>query len=191
MKGILVREIMSRNPIGLEGDKSVMDGAMLMKNKGISAILVNSGNTQGIVTERDMVTKIVSTGLDPKEVKIEKIMSYPLVTVNEETPVEVAAEIMWKNKIRRLPVKKDESITGILTENDIVRISPGLIEITREIYGNKEPELIKGIHGVCDVCKEYSENLIYKAGKYYCELCFSRQEHSNNILQSVNQGPDE
>ncbi len=180
MNNIVARDVMSRNPISEDGNQTVLKAAQIMRDKGISSILVRQNNSVvGIVTERDLVIKIVGNGIDPSKVTLSEIMSSPLISVNEDTPLELAAEMMWKNKIRRLPVKNGDKITGILTENDIVRISPGLIEITREIAGDRNYQIIAGIHGVCDRCHEYSNNLVYRAGKYYCELCY------NEIISSL------
>jgi CBS domain-containing protein len=182
MNNIVARDVMSRNPITEDSEESVIRAAQIMRDKGISSILVLKNNVvEGIVTERDLVTKIVSKGLDPAKITLGEIMSSPLISVNEDTPLELVAELMWKNKIRRLPVKRENVIVGILTENDIVRISPGLIEITREISGDKNYQLIAGLHGICDRCHEYSNNLVYRAGKYYCELCYS------DIISSLNE----
>lgn len=182
MNNIVARDVMSRNPITEDSEESVIRAAQIMRDKGISSILVLKNNVvEGIVTERDLVTKVVSKGLDPAKITLGEIMSSPLISVNEDTPLELVAELMWKNKIRRLPVKRENVIVGILTENDIVRISPGLIEITREIYGDKNYQLIAGLHGICDRCHEYSNNLVYRAGKYYCELCYS------DIISSLNE----
>jgi signal-transduction protein with cAMP-binding, CBS, and nucleotidyltransferase domain len=167
---------MSRNPIRVDGSLTAEEGAKIMAHKGISSLLIEDrGHIVGIVTERDIVTKIAANGLSASEVKMKEIMSSPLIHVEGESPLETAAEMMWKKKIRRLPVVINGEFVGILTENDIVRISPGLIEITRGILGNKEQGIIKGIHGICDSCNEFSENLVYMAGNYYCERCYSEK----------------
>lgn len=177
MNFIKVSEVMSRNPIKVKSNLSATEGAQVMSEKGVSCLLVEDNDKiMGIVTERDIVTKVAARNLSPASVKLSDIMSYPLVYVEHDSPLEAAAEIMWKRKIRRLPVTSQSGVVGILTENDIVRISPGLIEISRGILSDKEGEIIKGIHGVCDSCNEFSENLTYKAGKYYCERCFSALE---------------
>jgi CBS domain-containing protein len=170
-------EVMSRNPVKVGTETTVEEGAIIMTQKGISSLLVEEGNEiVGIVTERDLVTKVVSKNLQGRNIRLKEIMSHPLVYVEEDSPLEVAAEIMWKRKIRRLPVQSKGRVVGILTENDIVRISPGLIEITRGILPGRNEGIINGIHGMCDECGEYSENLVYRAGKYYCERCFSSIE---------------
>ncbi len=177
MTFIKVSEVMSRNPIKVQQQLSARDAAKVMTEKGVSCLLVEKeGKIAGIVTERDIVTKVAAKNLSPESVKMTEIMSSPLVYIEQDSPLEAAAEIMWKRKIRRLPVISQNGVVGILTENDIVRISPGLIEITRGIMTDREGEIIKGIHGVCDNCSEFSENLVYKAGKYYCERCFTSLE---------------
>ncbi|MCL5789672.1 MAG: CBS domain-containing protein [Candidatus Thermoplasmatota archaeon] len=176
MSFIHVSEVMSRNPIRVDSSLTAEEGAKIMTQKGISSLLIEeNGRVKGIVTERDIVTKIAANGLSASEVKLKEIMSSPLIHVEGDSPLETAAEMMWKKKIRRLPVVTNGEFVGILTENDIVRISPGLIEITRGILESKEQGIIKGIHGVCDACNEFSENLIYKAGNYYCERCYSEK----------------
>ncbi|MEM0133712.1 MAG: CBS domain-containing protein [Thermoplasmatales archaeon] len=176
MNFIKVSEVMSRNPIKVDGSLTAESGAKVMAQKGISSLLIEEeGRIVGIVTERDIVTKIAAGGLLPSQKKLREIMSSPLIYVDGESPLETAAEMMWKKKIRRLPVVINNNIAGILTENDIVRISPGLIEITRGILEGKEQGIIRGIHGVCDSCNEFSDNLIYNAGNYYCERCYSEQ----------------
>lgn len=178
MKSIKVMEVMSRNPVRAGSDLTAEEGSVIMTKKGISSLLIEEdGELVGIVTERDLVTKVVSKNLQGRQVKLKEIMSSPLVFIEENSLLEVAAEIMWKRKIRRLPVRSGNKVVGLLTENDIVRISPGLIEITRGILTDREQEIVKGIHGICDTCGEFSENLIYRAGKYYCERCFSSLEH--------------
>lgn len=171
---IRVSEVMSRNPIRAKATMTAEEGAMLMKTKGISSLLIEQdGEVVGIVTERDIVTKVAANGIAAGERKLSEIMSTPLIHVEADSPLETAAELMWKKRIRRLPVVAGDKIVGILTENDIVRISPGLIEITRGILTNTGQGIVKGIHGICDSCNEFSDNLIYTAGKYYCERCFS------------------
>lgn len=176
MNFIKVSEVMSRNPIRVESSTTAEEGAKIMAHKGISSLLIeDQGRITGIVTERDIVTKIAANGLVSSQIKLKEIMSSPLIHVEGDSPLETAAEMMWKKRIRRLPVVINDEIVGILTENDIVRISPGLIEITRGILERDEQGIVKGIHGICDSCNEFSENLMYKAGNYYCERCYAQK----------------
>ncbi|MEM0128098.1 MAG: CBS domain-containing protein [Thermoplasmatales archaeon] len=174
MNFISVSDVMSRNPISVSSSMSVKNAAEIMSDRKVSSLLIREDDKYvGIVTERDIVTKVAARGINASDVSVKEIMSSPLVYIDEDSPLEIAAEIMWKKKIRRLPVRREEKVVGILTENDIVRISPGLIEITRGIMGERDQGIVKGIHGICDSCHEFSENLIYRAGNYYCERCYA------------------
>lgn len=170
---ILVGQVMTRNPIIIDENISVMEAAKLMKKENIgSLILRSSENYFGIITERDILYKVVAEGFDPRNIRAKEIMSHPMITIDNGSKLEEAATIMWKYKIRRLPVVENGKIVGIITENDIIRLSPGLIEITREVADQTQP-LVSGVRGYCDKCKSFDENLVYKAGKYYCSKCFS------------------
>ncbi len=169
---IQVGQVMTRNPIIIDENISVMEAAKKMKKENIGSLILKSGeNNFGIITERDILYKVVAEGLDPRDIKAKEIMSHPLITIDKDSKLEEAATIMWKYNIRRLPVVDSGKIVGIITENDIIRLSPGLIEITREISEQPQP-LVSGVRGYCDKCKSFDENLIYKAGKYYCSKCF-------------------
>ena len=80
---IRVSEVMSRNPIKAESSLSAEEGARIMSNKGISSLLIEEGEKIiGIVTERDMVTKIAAKGLLSGNIKLKEIMSSPLVLLD-------------------------------------------------------------------------------------------------------------
>ena len=73
----------------------------------------------GIVTDRDYATKVAANNL-PFDTTVEKIMSSPLITINQDEPISVAAETMASKKIRKLAVSDNGSITGIITSTDLV-----------------------------------------------------------------------
>ncbi len=176
MKEIKVEEVMTRNPIIIEKGLNIKDAADLMRRERIGSLIVRlTGNEYGIITERDIIYKVVAEGLDPVLTKVESVMTYPIISISPNLNLEDAANIMWKHRIRRLPVISNGIIIGILTENDIIRLSPGLIEVTREVFEQTQP-LVSGVRGYCDKCRKYDENLIYKAGKYYCQECFLKLE---------------
>jgi CBS domain-containing protein len=83
--------------------------------------VIDKGKLVGIVTERDMVQKVLAVGRNPKETPISSIMSKPVITVSPETSLSDAATVMVGNKIRRLPVVKGLNIVGILTVSDFAK----------------------------------------------------------------------
>src|SRR3972149_242868 len=109
---------------------SVRRVAEIMVDRNIGSLLVVSkSGVQGMITERDILRKVISKGLDPNKVIASDIMTKPLVTINEDATIWDASEIMSQHHIRRLPVKnKKGEITGIITTRTI---SDALPVITR------------------------------------------------------------
>ncbi|RMF28891.1 MAG: CBS domain-containing protein [Candidatus Nitrosothermus koennekii] len=124
-----VHELMSKNVITIDDDKTAYDAAKIMAEKDIGTlIIVKDEKPIGIVTERDLVKRICAKDLKASEVIIKDIMSKPLITIQPNMPIELAATLMAENKIRRLPVVKDEKLVGIITTADIIKDLEGWIE---------------------------------------------------------------
>ena len=103
---------------------SVFTISNLMKEGKVGSIIVIDQNTEpvGIITERDIVRRVISDGKDPTITKAVDIMSKPLITVGEDTHLYDVAKKMVKYKIRRLPVVKDNNtLVGIVTVTDIIK----------------------------------------------------------------------
>jgi CBS domain-containing protein len=163
-RDIYVEEIMSKVPVVGRPDLTAKDLGVLMRALKVgSVIIIEDGHPVGIVTERDFVEKIVAEDRRPAEVRAENIMSQPLVTTGPKERVAEAARKMARLQLRRLPVVVGEQLVGMLTENDITRLSPSLIEITREwknISGTGALEREPGsFSGYCENCENYSYDL--------------------------------
>jgi CBS domain-containing protein len=135
MSGIMiVRDIMSRNVKTVRPDDSALDAVRKMNKFRIgSVVVVNSGRPIGIITERNILERIVEPRLDPDTVKAKDIMSRPLVTVDPHTAVEEAAKIMATKTIKTLPVVDGNNIKGIVTSSDIVKANPTQLGILDEL----------------------------------------------------------
>ena len=121
---ILIRTIMNHPPL-LEATPldSVFTISNLMKEGKVGSIIIIDQNTDpvGIITERDIVRRLISDGKDPTITKAADIMSKPLITV-EDTHLYHVAKKMVKHKIRRLPVVNDNNtLVGIVTVTDIIK----------------------------------------------------------------------
>ena len=115
-----VSEIMSKTLIKTSVESTVACAARIMDTKNIGAILVeNEGVVVGIMTERDILRKIVSKGADPGKTTVEEVMVSPITTISADKTVEEASEFMNENNIRRLPVECDGKIVGIVSIRDI------------------------------------------------------------------------
>ncbi|MFQ6128511.1 MAG: cyclic nucleotide-binding/CBS domain-containing protein [Thermoplasmata archaeon] len=171
-----VMEVMSRNPVSV-GPKETIDlVSKLMKDKGIgSLIVVRKGRPVGIVTEKDIVAKVVANDAKPSKIKVKEIMSSPVKTIHPHDSIEEAAKLMAKNKIRRLVVSEKNKLLGIVTENDILQIWPNLIELTREISRISPQDLkLSGAQGYCELCRVFVYDLQEVQGQLLCRDCRER-----------------
>lgn len=122
MAAAVVRDIMTKQIVMIDHDKSALEAAMIMAEKGISSVfVVRDGDPVGIVSERDFIKKICAKELPIAQVKIGDIMSKILTTADPEMPIEVAVQRMVNHKIRRLPIMEDGKLVGIITVTDLAR----------------------------------------------------------------------
>jgi len=116
-----VKDLMTKDIITMDIHKTVLAVAMLMSEKMIGCLVVTDGEMPvGIVTERDFVRRVVARNL-PLDITISEIMSKPLITIDPDSSLRDAARLMLKNKIRRLPVAKENKLVGIIVASDFAR----------------------------------------------------------------------
>ncbi|MEM3832301.1 MAG: CBS domain-containing protein [Thermoprotei archaeon] len=119
---IKVKDLMRKDVITVNADDTIVNVAKTMKQKSVGyAIALKDNKPIGIITERDITWKIVAENLDPQQVKVSAIASYPIISVDPDSDLSLAADLMEKHNIRRLPVIKDNTIYGIITATDIVK----------------------------------------------------------------------
>jgi signal-transduction protein with cAMP-binding, CBS, and nucleotidyltransferase domain len=177
---MMVREAMSSPVFVVEEGSDITEVAKLMREQKLGAIVVNNSEAQpvGIVTERDIVMRVVADGKSPKGVTAGEVMSSPLRVVKAETPIVDAMKMMDKLNIRRLGVTYKGQLVGIISHKDIIRIIPTIMEIMREnskISGSLEgfsPSTV----GYCDRCETYSTNLRGVDGEFLCEDCRAEEK---------------
>jgi CBS domain-containing protein len=116
-----VKDIMTKEVITIDTSKSVFEAAELMSSKGLGClVVVIKGFPVGIITERDIVRRIVAKRSSP-DIKVVEVMTKKIITVNPDTSLKEAARVMLTNKIRRLPVLKNNKLVGIVVASDFVR----------------------------------------------------------------------
>lgn len=122
MAASVVRDIMTKEIVTIDENKTALDAARIMSDRAISSVFVTKDDTPiGIVTERDFVKKICALERTISSVKITEIMSGVLTTAGPETPIEVAVQRMINHKIRRLPIMDNGRIVGIITVTDLAK----------------------------------------------------------------------
>jgi len=175
-KEIIVKEAMKTNLAVVNPTISVLEAAKIMKKRKIGNVLVSKEELLiGILTESDIIKKVVAEGKKPKDVKVEEVMSTPVIVIDPYSNLEEAMKTMGKCNIRRLPVIEDDKLIGIITQKDISKISPILHEISREWYDitvRDETFYKKQVFsGKCEDCGTLSPNLKNVDGRLLCDDC--------------------
>jgi CBS domain-containing protein len=115
-----IRDIMEKNVITIEDDKSSLDAARLINEKDISfLVVVKDGSPIGVVSERDFVRKIVAENTQASDIPLSKIMSYKFRWVEPTTEIEDAVQKMLNHNIRRLLVLENKKLVGVITQTDL------------------------------------------------------------------------
>ncbi len=168
-----VVEIMSTSPLTISADATVAEAASVMRDKEVGSLVVlEDSRPAGIVTERDVVTKVAASNRSSKATSVREIMTSPLIAVHPHQEVAEAAKVMAARRIRRLPVIKEGKLVGMITENDIIRVWPQLIEVTREWdRAGLESQFSKGVEGHCEACGVYSTHLVWDRNLLVCPEC--------------------
>jgi signal-transduction protein with cAMP-binding, CBS, and nucleotidyltransferase domain len=148
-----VTEIMEHNLVILEDSVSINEAARVMEEKGVTSILVRdseNGTVTGIVTERDIIYRAVAKSLGMYKVKIKKIMSTPLITVDNNTPCIEAIKIMREKGFRRLPILEQGNIIGSVTLMSLVGNVP---ESNIELVELEKPQTSETPILTCPYCE--------------------------------------
>jgi CBS domain-containing protein len=131
---VLVRDIMSKDVQVVRPDTTIQEVVATMSKFDISSIMVvQSERPVGIITTRDVLSKVVVQCLAPRALTARQIMSSPLITIDEAATVEEAARLMAQRKVKTLPVMNNDKLTGILTYTDIVFQVPAMLSILRSL----------------------------------------------------------
>jgi CBS domain-containing protein len=132
-----VGDIMTKKVVVVPIGAGLVEAARLMKKNEIGSIIIVEGaeakRARGIITERDIVHKVIAKNLDPYKAKVDDVMAKPLRVVKPETTIEEAAKAMRENRIKRLPVVNDDNeLIGIISEGDIMKIFPIVVDLIEE-----------------------------------------------------------
>ena len=118
-----VTSIMTYNPVTIGPGESVKSATIKMRTNDIGSLVVmENGKIAGIITERDIVNCVAFSEKKATDVLVEDVMSKVVVTVDSQTSIEKAADLMLKRHIKKLPIVDDGQLTGIVTEKDLMMV---------------------------------------------------------------------
>ncbi len=186
---VLVREVMNSPVITADPDESIQQVSQKMTaSKAGSVVITENDRPIGIVTDGDIVTKVVSKDTKPSSVRAIDVMSKPLYTIESEKEIIEAARAMRKHGIKRLGVSYKNGIVGIISISDILAITPELFDIISEkamimtSQATKEPTFLAGY---CDSCNQWSDRLLEIDGRYVCGECTTGNPEGEELQNAV------
>jgi CBS domain-containing protein len=177
---VRVGDVMTSSLISIREEEPVVEAAKLMDKNHVFSILVKRGEAfSGMITDRNIISRVVSKGFDPSKIMVREVMTAPLVTIDENATVDDAANMMKVKGVRRLAVERNHKVVGIITESDIIRINPELHFLIRERSKlETRPAPSKPgrtvLAGLCEECGNYSGELGNRNGRWLCEDCRSQ-----------------
>ncbi len=128
------RDIMQKNVITIELEKTAQYASTILKDNDISfLVVVEDSKPVGIVSERDIVRKIVAENKEASKIQLESIMSKKFKWVEPNSSIESAVQKMLNNNIRRLVVLEDENLVGVITQTDLTEFLRSKILINSTI----------------------------------------------------------
>ncbi|MGQ9551030.1 MAG: CBS domain-containing protein [Candidatus Bathycorpusculaceae bacterium] len=142
-----VEDVMVREVITIDENATVKEAVEVMNKFEIGCLIaVKKGKAVGIITERDLLRRVIAETLDANKTKVNQVMSSPLVVVEPSTDLEEAVKLMFQMKIKKLPVVQDKRLVGLVSLTDIARFQPRVIEVLKKLAVRQEtPKSIKKV----------------------------------------------
>ena len=177
---MIVKDVMSSPVVTLDEDATSNNVAHIMDDNELGCVIVTNkaGKPVGILTERDLVIRVLAKNLKPDAIKAKEIMTSPLVTIDPDATVSEAARRMSRLNIRRLGVTYKGNLVGLVSSKDILAVMPELIEMIQErsriesaVEAEETEEEENPLSGYCDRCGVFSEDLKDVNGQNLCEDC--------------------
>ena len=139
--GYTVGEICTRQPMCIGPDEKVSICAKMLAEREVgSALICKKDTILGILTEQDIVRKVVAKGLDPKVLAVKNVMAKRVITITPDKDIYEAMVVMGREGIKHLPVVDDGKLFGIITFKDIIGVEPGLIEVLAFKHSTQKEE---------------------------------------------------
>ena len=180
-----IKDAMTYNVITAKSNTTVSDIARIMTENDISSVVILDDEVEGIVTSSSIISKVVSKNIAPKDITADMIMTgYTSIGLNSS--LIDASSIMLKNNTKLLLVMDDNELKGIISQTDIVRVSPELIDLFVEQKNIEEKSYSEDINyktdydenldeGVCEKCGVYDQ-LEEVDGQFLCSSCIDESD---------------
>ncbi len=176
-----VKEVMNSPIITAFPDEDVVSLAKKMRDYEIGSVIIvnDDGDIVGIVTDGDVIRKVVAEGKSPRGVRASEIMSSPVAAVDDESDLAQAAREMRSKGVKRLVVLHNGKPVGVISMSDIISVFPEVLEVLSEkarMISGEATRRRKYVSGFCDQCGRWSDYLVEVDGKFLCEECRAELE---------------
>jgi CBS domain-containing protein len=132
-----VEDVMVREVIKIEENVTVKEAAKLMNKREIGCLIaVEKGKISGILTERDLLKRVVAEAKDASKLRVRDVMTSPLIVTEPTMDLGEAVRLMFQMKIKKLPVIKNKRLVGLLSLTDIARFQPQMMGLIKQIVAN-------------------------------------------------------
>ncbi len=129
-----VEDVMVESVITVDADATVMKAVKLMNKHEIGCLIViRRGRAAGIITERDLLKRVVAKSKNPSRTKVREIMTKPLISGHSDMDLEDATRLMFERQIKKLPVVDEGRLLGLITLTDVARFQPQMIRILKKL----------------------------------------------------------
>lgn len=141
-----VEDVMVKEVITINETSTVKEAANTMNKYEIGCLIVTRNRKAvGILTERDLLKRVVSRGKSATRTKVSTVMSKPIIVVEPDMELEEAARLMFKLKVKKLPVVDRGRLVGLVTLTDIARFQPQMMRILKKLSKKMAPKRMKKV----------------------------------------------
>ncbi|MEM2930264.1 MAG: CBS domain-containing protein [Thermoproteota archaeon] len=174
-KALTVEEVMSYPVISIGPGEPVHAAVLQMVQHDISSLIVvdEEGRDIGIITERDVIEKVVAKSKNPQTVRVGDVMSNPLKKISSDSSIVEALDRMRRSRIKKLGVERGGKLVGIVSERDLVYAIPAMYELVEKTALERSRSIIRKefYEGFCEECGIWSDSLSIVEGRLLCEDC--------------------
>lgn len=174
---VMVQEIMTKNVAVIDQNATVQKAAMILRKRNIHGLVIVKGKSIiGVLTDKDIISKVVAENKSPLKVKVKDVMAPKIIVAKPTDTIDEATRVMFANDVSRLPVVDEKgNLVGIITMTDMIRVYPGIMEIFQEEQNITDPQTMIAerttIEGRCEECDIISEDLVEIDARWLCPDC--------------------
>ena len=179
--GYKVYDCMTTKPISVSSDTTLQNCAKTMSKNHVGVLVIKDNHeSKGLITEQDIVRKVVSKGINPLTKKVKDFMAKRLITIKPNDDIYDALIKMRDSNIRHLPVVDNGKMVGLLTLKDVLKIEPSLFDLLVDKFELREEkrkpvDRVIQTEAICQGCGAYSEDITKVKGSLLCERCAKEQ----------------